>query len=274
VICDKTKFVHFHKNVYTSDVLSNFTVVWHPEGYPMIVGKPRDHAKYCVVISFHFDFSITFEWKTLLEHPQINFGYQALGLPWLDENYQCEVVYTQTSRIFISSQNNNEELITKIVTHKDDPKYTNLFILKTNKNRCISDNNNPIRYTPSDDSPIFFLNQSQFADFKSIPFVFWPKLKTGYRLTFNVKCHAAENNNHIYFSSTNSFGLSELYCLQSDGNIYGIYVNNHLYTYKNQKFRFLSDNVFITSHNNKNYEIASFEIGSNPILKINNVSSR
>lgn len=236
----------------------------------MIVGTEHEYAKYCLLISFHLDFSITFKWKYLFEQVQINFGYQVMGLSWLEEETQgYHVFYNQNSRFFIHPINKDEKLLTKIVSHKDNTITSIKTLTLPIKNRCIDGFNKLIQYTPSEDSPIFFQNKLQYSEAKPIPFVFWPKLQIGYRLIYDFDYHSAENNEHLYFSYYSSKQrLYGLYSLWSNGNIYAVIVNNRHYTHNGlNKISFLSDNVFLITTTTIT-ELVSFIIGSTPRMSI------
>lgn len=268
IVCEKNLIVSFKINMVISETFRNFIVVWHMNGYPMIVGSGLyDSKKYCFVISFYTDFSIGFEWKILFDHSHLNFGFQVLGLPFTNKNNQdTQIFYNNLSTFFITQKKNNYcEILVQEFLYTDTENSSNSTISISRRLECL---NNHFQYTPSNFSPLLFENKAKFAGFLTTPFVFWPKLKIGYTLHERMELHRAENNHNFYFSSQLTIGVSILFCLKSDGNIYYVFSSGTPYTHWNHKLFFLSDDVFISSSLNTT-EIILFEIGSHPVISIN-----
>lgn len=269
VLCEKNICIRFQYNLIIPYTIRNFLLIWNPKGYPIIVGSEIDCKKYCFVISFYTDFTIDFQWKSLLSDAHLNFGFQVMGLPFISQNgSDIQIFYNNLSKYCITQQKSNlsEILVQEILHIESDTASSNTVITLPRSLEC---RNSIFQYTPSNFSPLLFENKAQFAGFHTIPVVFWPKLKVAYTLHDRITIHHGENNRNFYFSSETTLGFANLFCLKSDGGIYFVFSNGTPYIHTKHKLFFLSDDVFISSSKTST-ELILFEIGSNPVRSIKN----
>lgn len=273
LICDKNICLRFQKNMTFEHDHNNILICWHKKGYPMIVGTTPCSTVSCFVISFHLDFTTTFKWKCLMKEVDLNFGFQVLGFSWSDiksgqvfNNHRCRYI------IDPQSLNNTKEFFIQKISNDDSKVISGE---TWNLPGYIHCRNKHIQYTPSDKSPLLFVNEPEFAGFKTHPYVFWPELKKGFDFKFQTKFHYCENNINFYFSCNKvdtrdnllRYTQMNLFCLKFDGQIYKVFFETDqrepFIHHWIDKLYFLNDDSILV-HYEKVWRIISFEIDTEP----------